>query len=450
MTQQIDLILKGGTVVTGTGQQRADVAISGETICAVGSNLAVEGAKVIDVSRRLLLPGVIDVHVHPVYEDDMEACSRVAAYSGTTTLLHFAYAYKGESMYDATARFIDEGLANSRTDFGLHTGMFDAPNHVPEIEKTMELGIRTFKFFMPYIKQGWTTDDYQLMKAMDILAANGGMAMVHPENGGGIDYLEDKYLTGPNASAEFFNISRPAALEEEATFRAMRLAEVAQCPLYIVHVTTARSLRHIEHARAQGQIIHAESCAHYLTLTEEIIKTHGALAKVGPPIRTAADREALWGGLRDNILQVVSSDHAPKPKDPNGEFLEQGFGSPQVETVLPLTYDEGINKGRISLVRLIQLLSENPAKIFGLYPKKGTIAVGSDADIIVFDPAREVTITKENQHSNVGYTLYAGRKILGWPERTFQRGQPVLQDGEIVAQPGQGEFLTMRPTKTLV
>ena len=447
----MDLILKGGVVVTGRGRQRVDVGIQGETVSALAGDLPErEAGQVIDVSGKLLLPGVIDVHVHPVYTDDLEACSRVAAYGGTTTLLHFAYAKQGESLYEATEKMREEGKATSRLDFGLHAGLFEAPKQVPEILQTMELGVKSFKFFMPYIKQGWYTDDYQLLKAMDILAANGGLAMVHAENGGGIDYLEDKYLTGPGASAELFNTTRPAALEEEATFRALRLAEVANCPLYLVHVTTARSLRHIQHARLSGQIVYAESCAHYLTLTQDIIKTHGALAKVGPPIRTAEDKEALWGALRDNILQAVSSDHAAKIKDPNGDFLEQGFGSPQLETVLALTYDEGINKGRISLVRLTQILSENPARIFGLYPRKGTIAVGSDADIVIFDPNKEFTITAANQHSNVGYTLYEGRTILGWPEMTLQRGRPVLQNGEIVAPPGAGRFLTTSPPATAI
>ena len=447
----MDLLLKGGIVVTGYGQQRADVGIEGETVTAIAHDLpAGEAGQVIDVSGKLLLPGVIDVHVHPVYTDDLEACSRVAAYGGTTTLLHFVYARQGQSLYEETTKMLEDGLANSRLDFGLHAGTFDAPNHVPEILPTMELGVKSFKFFMPYIKQGWTTDDYQLLKAMDILAANGGMAMVHAENGGGVDYLEDKYLTGPDASAELFNLTRPAALEEEATFRALRLAEVANCPLYLVHVTTARSLPHIKQARDAGQIVYAETCAHYLTLTQDIIKTRGALAKVGPPIRTAEDKEALWNAMQDNTLQVVSSDHAAKIKDPDGNFLEQGFGSPQLETVLALTYDEGVNRGRISLVRLTQILSENPARIFGLYPRKGTIAVGSDADIVIFDPNKEFTITAANQHSNVGYTLYEGRTILGWPEMTLQRGRPVLQNGEIVAPPGAGRFLTTAPPATAI
>ncbi|MBN1178649.1 MAG: amidohydrolase family protein, partial [Anaerolineae bacterium] len=261
------------------------------------------------------------------------------------------------------------------------------------------------------------------------------------ENGGGIDYLEDKYLKGPAASAAYFTRSRPAALEEEAVFRAIRLAEVTGCPLYIPHVTAARALRPIRQARAEGLPVYAETCPQYLTLTEEIYAERGALAKIGPPIRTANDRAALWEALRDGTLDTVASDHAPKQKDVHGDFIEQPFGSPQIETLLPLTYDGGVNRGRISLVRMVQVLCENPARIFGLYPRKGTIAVGSDADLVVFDPHRSFTIAAANQHSNVGYTLYEGREVLGWPEMSFQRGQPVLQDGEIVAQTGQGRFM---------
>ena len=206
-------------------------------------------------------------------------------------------------------------------------------------------------------------------------------------------------------------------------------------------MTAARALRQIRRAQAEGKRVYAETCPQYLTLTEEIIEERGALAKIGPPIRTAEDRAALWEGLRDGSLQTVASDHAPKYKDVDGDFLEQPFGSPQVETLLPLTYDGGVNRGRISVVRLVQVLCENPARIFGLYPKKGTIAVGSDADLVVFDPNREFTIQAGNQHTNAGYTLYEGRTVLGWPEMSFQRGHRVLWQGQIVAEPGRGEFL---------
>ena len=446
MSSDFDLLLTGGTVVTGEGIQKADVAIKSGKIAAIGNHLAIESSlEVIDISNKLLFPGIIDVHVHPVYLDDVEHSSRVAAFGGTTTLLHFAYGRQGESLLEKVSEMLEDAQKRSILDFSLHGGLFDAPNQVPEIPAVMKLGIRTFKFFLTYLKQGWYTDDYQLAKAMDILSGEGGMAMVHAENGGGIDYLEDKYLKGPHASARFFNTSRPAAFEEEAIFRAICLAETMSCPLYIPHVTSSRALRPIRNAQLEGLKVFAETCPQYLTLTESIIFERGALAKIGPPIRSQADQDALWIALRDGSLQVVASDHAPKKKDPEGEFLAQGFGSPQIETLLPATYDWGINRGLISLTRLAQVLCENPARIFGLYPRKGTIQVGSDADMVVYDPQREFIIRAENQHSNVGYTLYEGRKVTGWPEMSFQRGLRLLWHGEINTKPGCGQFLPTQP-----
>jgi dihydropyrimidinase len=442
MERQFDFLLTNGTVVTGEGISHADVGVKGEIIVSVEPNLPREAAhEVIDATGRFIFPGVIDVHVHPVYLDSVEECSRVAAYGGTTTLLHFAYARTGDSLLQKVEEMLEDGVAHSLLDFGLHGGMFEAPKQVPEIPQVMALGVRSFKFFLTYLKQGWYTDDYQLIKGMDILAEHGGMAMVHAENGGAIDYLEDKYLKGPQASASLFNTSRPAVMEEEATFRAICMAEVTGCPLYIPHVTAARSLRPIRRAQAEGLSVFAETCPQYLTLTQDIIEERGALAKIGPPIRTADDRAALWEALADGTLHTVASDHAPKKKDIHGDFLEQPFGSPQIETVLPLTYDGGVNRGHISAVRLVQVLCENPARIFGLYPKKGTIAVGSDADLVVFDPTRAFTIRADNQHTHAGYTLYEGHTVLGWPEMSFQRGHRVLWQGDIVAEPGQGRFL---------
>jgi dihydropyrimidinase len=433
MDNQYDLLVAGGTVVTGSGICLADVGVRGETVCALGANLPREGAReVVDAAGKYVFPGIIDVHVHPVYLDDVEAASRVAACGGTTTVLHFAYARTGDSLLRKVEEMLRDASARSRLDFGLHGGMFEAPRQVPEIPRVMELGVRTFKFFLTYLKQGWYTDDYQLIK---------GMAIVHCENGGAIDYLEDKYLKGPQASARFFNASRPAALEEEGVFRTIRLAEVVGCRVYIPHVTAARVLRPIRQAQQEGLPVLAETCPQYISLTEEIIERRGALAKIGPPIRTAEDNQALWGGLRDGAISVVASDHAPKAKDVNGDFLVQGFGSPQAETLLPVTYDAGVNRGHLGVVRLVQVLCENPARIFGLYPQKGTIAVGSDADLVVFDPTRDFMVRADNQHSNAGYTLYEGRSVLGWPEVSFQRGRRVLWRGEIAAPPGQGRFL---------
>lgn len=449
MEQNYDLLFVGGTIVTGTGIQKADIATRGEKIAAIESKISPEGCRrVIDATGKYIFPGIIDVHIHPVYLDDVETSSRVAAYGGTTSVLHFAYARQGEGLVEKVTEMYEDAQRRSLLDFSLHGGIWEAAKQVPEILEVMKMGVRTFKFFMTYLKQGWYTDDYQLIKAMDILAQNGGMAMVHAENGGGIDYLEDKYLKGPNASAKYFNASRPAAFEQEAIFRAVCLAEVTGCPLYIPHVTSERALRPIRAAQEAGLPVFAETCPQYLTLTEEIIERRGALAKIGPPIRSQADQDALWNALREGVLSVVASDHAPKAKDPKGDFLTQGFGSPQTETLLPVTYDWAINRGKISLVRLVQVLCENPARIFGLYPQKGTLQVGSDADIVVYDPNREFTIAKENQHSKVGYTLYEHRQVLGWPEISFQRGHPVLQDGEVVTAPGCGRFLPTLETRS--
>ena len=441
-----DLILTGGLLVTGEGIRRADVGVRGETVAAIAPDLRRHPAReVVDATGMYVLPGAIDVHVHPVYEDDVEACSRVAAYGGITTLLHFAYARPGESLLEQVERMLEDGQARSRLDFSLHGGLFEAPRQVPEIPRVMELGVRTFKFFLAYVKQRWYTDDYHLLWAMHLLAERGGMAMIHAENGGGIDYLEDRYWEelGGSQAAHFFHISHPPALEEEAVFRAISMAEVAHCPLYIVHVTAARVLRPIRQARAEGRQVFAETCAHYLTLTQDLLQTRGALAKIGPPLRTEADQEALWQALADGTLSVVSSDHAPKKKDPWGDFREQPYGAPGLETLFIVTHDEGVNRGRISLVRLVQVLCENPARIFGLYPRKGTIAVGSDADLVIFDPRREVTLRAENLHSGAGYTLYEGRTVLGWPVMSFQRGHRVLWEGEVVAEPGAGRFLPL-------
>ena len=449
MDKLFDLLLTGGTVVTGSGICLADVGVRGEAITAVGPGLPREAAQeVADVTGKYVFPGIIDVHVHPVYVDSVEDCSCVAAYGGTTTLIHFVYARTGDSLVQRAEEMLRDGQAHSRIDFGLHGGMFEAAKQVPEIPQVMEMGIRTFKFFMPYVKEGWNTDDYNLIKAMDMLAERGGMAMIHGENGGAIDYLEDKYLSGPGASAEHYSASRPAALEEEAIFRAICLAEVVNCPLYVAHVSAARSLRPIRRAQADGQRVFAETCVQYLTLTEEIVAERGVLAKMGPPLRTREDQPALWRALRDGTLQVVSTDHAPKLKDVAGNFLKEPVGSPQAETLLPLIYDGGVNTGRINVVRLVQVLCENPARIFGLYPRKGTIAPGSDADLVVFDPTHPFTIRAQNQHTNAGYTLYEGRTVLGWPEMSFQRGHRILWHGDIVAKTGQGQFLPTLESQT--
>ena len=387
MPEKYDILIHKGLVVTGSGVRKADVGIKGEKIVAVKPGLLEkEARRAINASGKYIMPGVIDVHVHPVYEDDLGGLSYTAAFGGTTTLIHFAYA-----------------------------------------------------------KLKWMTDDYHLTAAMDLISNGGGLAMVHAENGLVTDYLEDRSLKRGEDQKKVFLKTRPDLLEAEAIFRALTIASITRCPLYIVHLSTEKGVIPIQRAKEEGQRVYVETCPQYLTMTDAKLQKLGPLAKIGPPLRSEKDRLALWKAIQRGLIDVVASDHAPKAKKLDDPFFEAPYGSPQSETMLTVTYDEGVNKKRIKLNKLVRLFSENPAKIFGLYPKKGTIQNGSDADLVIFDPKHAYTIKHENQHSGAPYTLYEGRKCLGKPVLTMQRGKILVEDGEMKGRPGEGKFL---PTKT--
>jgi dihydropyrimidinase len=304
------------------------------------------------------------------------------------------------------------------------------------------MGITSYKVFMTYAKLKWMTDDYHMLALMEKVVAHRGLVMVHCENGLATDYLEDKFLREGRSPAEMFTAMRPALLEAEATHRAMALAQVAGCPIYIVHVSAASVLEPIRQAKAKGWRVWAETCPQYLTLTEQDTLERGPLAKIGPPLRTPEDNAALWGGLADGTLDTVGSDHAPKDKNLDDDFFDAPYGSPQIETMLTLLHDGGVNAGQFTLSRLVQVMSENPARIMGLYPQKGSLQPGSDADLVIFDPERRYTLSHGNQHSNARYTLYEGREVTGAPVLTMQRGQIIVEEDELKAEPGAGRFLT--------
>ncbi len=440
-----DAVICKGRIVTASGMRRADIGITGEEIVAVEPKLSEKEAnKVINASGMYVMPGVIDVHVHPVYEDDMGGASITAAYGGTTTLIHFAYAKPGMKLIDTIKNYQEEGLQKSYLDFGIHGALFDASCQIQEIPKAFDLGVTSFKMFMTYAKLKWMTDDYQLTAAMDCIAECGGLAMVHAEDGLVTDYLEDRSLKRGEDQKKAFLKTRPDYLEADAIFRALSIASITHCPLYIVHLSTGRSIIPIQQAREEGQVFYAETCPQYLTMTDATLQKLGPLAKIGPPLRTEKDRLALWKAIQKGVIDVVASDHAPKAKKIADPFFEAPYGSSQSETMLTVTYDEGVNKGRIKLNQLVQVFSENPAKIFGLYPKKGCIQKGSDADVVVFDPNHRHTLSQSTQHSGAPYTLYEGRRCLGKPIVTMQRGKILIQDGELKGKPGEGKFL---PTK---
>jgi len=445
MEQKYDILIQKGLVVSGAGICKADIGIKGEKIVRVGPGLKQEGAgRIIDATGKYVLPGVIDVHVHPVYEDDMGGASLTAAFGGVTTLIHFAYAKPGMKLIDTIKQYQEEGSKKSYLDFAIHGTLFDPASQIEEIPKAFELGVSSFKMFMAYAKLKWMTDDYHLAKAMDLIASCGGMAMVHAENGMVTDFLEDRSLERGEDQKKVFLKTRPDVLEAEAIFRAISIAEVMKCPLYIVHLSTARGLLPIQQAKKEGKVVYVETCPQYLTMTDAKLQKLGPLAKIGPPLRTEKDRVALWSAIQKGIIDTVASDHAPKAKKVDDPFFEAPYGSPQVETMLTVVYDEGINKRRIKLSQLVRLFSENPAKIFGFYPKKGTIQKGADADLILFDPKQIHTVRHETQHSGAPYTLYEGRRCKGRPILVMQRGRVLIEKDEIKGKPGEGMFL---PTK---
>lgn len=448
MIERYSILIRGGLVVSGSGFRKADVAIKGEKIVRVEPKLKMEEAgRVIDASGKYVMPGVIDGHVHPVYEDDLGGASLTAAHGGVTTLIHFAYAKPGMKLIDTIKQYQEEGFKKSYLDFGIHGTLFDPANQIEEIPSAFELGITSFKMFMAYAKLKWMTDDYHLAKAMDLIAECGGMAMVHAENGLVTDYFEDRSLKKGEDQKAVFLKTRPDYLEAEAIFRAISIAAVTHCPLYIVHLSTARGVLPLQQAKAEGQTVYAETCPQYLTMTDAKLQKLGPLAKIGPPLRMEKDRLALWEAIKKGIIDTVASDHAPKAKKIDDSFFEAPYGSPQSETMLTVTYDEGVSKRGIKPSRLVQLFSENPAKIFGLYPKKGVLQKGADADLLLFDPKQIYTIQHQNQHSGAPYTLYEGRKCKGKPVLVMQRGKILVEDGEIRGKPGEGKFLATKITK---
>ena len=440
----VDTLIRNGRVVTADGVRRADIAISGETIDRIEPEISGHADRVIDASGLLVFPGVIDAHTHPVYLDDLESLPVTAAHGGVTTVIHYAYAKPGEGLMETLHRFREESLSASVLDFALHGGLFDPAHQSHEIPDAFELGVTSHKMFMTYAKLGWMTDDYQLMRTLDIIGRTGGMGMVHAENGLATDYLEDRANEAGEDPRDTFVATRPAVLEAEAIHRAIAMAQVAGCPLYIPHMTARLGIDVVERARRCGGRVYAETCPQYLTLTEEALVSQGPLVKIGPPLRSEDDRLALWHALATGVLDTVASDHAAKAKSIGDEFFAAPYGSPQVETMLSLVYDGGINGGWLALSRLAQVMSENPARIFGLYPKKGTLKPGSDADLVLFDPNASQTIEHATQHSRAFYTAYEGRQLLGRPVMTMQRGEILVKDDVMLARQGRARFLATR------
>jgi dihydropyrimidinase len=454
----VDTIVRGGRVVTPTGVDDLAIAIAGGTIVALGAEaLLPRGERVIEAAGKIVLPGAIDCHVHLGAEyDDWRGGPVAAAHAGLTTLIPFALYddEKRETLPQAVARQREEIEAASVLDIGVHYILNNEPYILEGIPEAIRLGVSSFKLFMTYKKRPkrMCSDEF-IAKAMELIAAHGGLCQLHCENGDVLCFLEDKSIAAGRVEPRHFPETCPDWTEEEAINRAVRIGGLTGCPVYVVHLSTRLGLERIKEAQAQGQRVWTETCPQYLLLTDAEMERWGPLAKIGPPLRPADgnDREALWKGSEQGYIANIASDHSPRAKkfkEPGWKNIfvdDQGkpipFGSPSLETLVPLVYSEGVVNRGLPLTWMARVLSENPARTFGLYPRKGAIRVGADADLLIYDPDHEGTITVDDHHGIAGWTLYEGWKLHGRPWMTLLRGEVLLKDGQLHQKPGFGRFL---------
>jgi len=457
MKRGVDTIVRGGQVVTASDVVETAVAITGDTIVAIGPEALLPGAdRVIDAHGKYVLPGLIDCHLHvgPEY-DDWTTAPRAAARTGLTTLLPFVIYDEGETLPRAFARLREEAEARSVLDFGFHFILNHEPAILDGIPEAVRQGVMSFKLFMTYKKRGkrMVSDEF-IAKTMERLAPLGGLCQLHCENGDILCYLEDKAIAEGRTAPTDFPPTCPDWTEEEAINRAILIARLTGCPMYVVHLSTKLGLERIKRAQAEGQRVWAETCPQYLLLTDKEMERWGPFAKIGPPLRPAEgpDREALWTGSELGFVSTIASDHAPRApaaKEPgrknifvDAEGKSIPFGAPSLETMAPLVYSEGVVKRGLPITWMARVMSENPARIFGLYPRKGAIRVGADADLTIWNPEGEWTIERGQHLGVAGFTPYEGWAVRGKPWMTLVRGQTVLNpDGTLEQKPGYGRYL---------
>jgi dihydropyrimidinase len=451
-------LITNGTVVTAEASYRADILVDGERIDAIGADLPASGLtadETIDAKGKYIIPGAIDVHTHMELpfggtsaKDTFETGTRAAAFGGTTTIVDFAVQSRGKSLRDGLDAWHAKAEGNAVADYGFHMIMSDVNDAtLAEMDQLVAEGVPDFKLFTAY-PGVFYSDDGAIFRAMQRTRDNGGLIMMHAENGMAIDVVAAQYVAAGKTDPYYHGVVRYPAFEGEATNRVIRLAEAAGVPVYIVHLSARDALDAVREARDRGSMTFAETCPQYLFLSLDDLGNgfEGAKFVCSPPLRTKDHWDALWTGLVKDDLQIVSTDHCPfdfhgQKELGKGDFRKVPNGLPGVEDRVDLLHDGGVVGGRLTRERWVELISTAPARLFGMYPQKGTVAVGSDADLVIYDPSRKHKISARTHHMNVDYSCYEGREVQGASDVVLSRGSIVVRDGEFLGRKGHGRFV---------
>jgi dihydropyrimidinase len=457
------VLIRNGTIVTAAERYAADVYLEGGVVSSIGRQLGWPADTVLDASGLLVLPGGIDAHTHldmPLGDiastDDFETGTIAAACGGTTTIIDFATQEAGQGLLPALDAWMARAEGKAVIDYAFHMALCEWNDRTASdmARLAQRDGVTSFKLFMAYPGR-LMLDDAAIFQALRNARNIGALVSIHAENGGVIDVLVREALRRGDVAPRFHALTRPAAAEREAVSRAIALAEMAGAPVYIVHVSCAGAVECIEQARERGLLVHGETCPHYLILSDAEYERAGFEAAkyvMSPPLRSGEDQDALWRAAASRVIEVVATDHCPFGMDNpphkqrgRGDFSKIPNGAPGIETRLMLMWDGGVRAGRISPNRFVDLTSTAPARIFGLWPRKGTVAVGADADLVLWDPGAQTRLSASTHHMRVDYSLYEGRAVTGAPAVVLSRGEVIVRNGAYVGGRGRGRFLRRDP-----
>jgi dihydropyrimidinase len=459
----MSILIKNGRIITATDDYVADVFIDGETVSAIGTNLPMKADRTIDAKGKLVIPGAIDPHVHmelpfggTVSSDDFRSGTIAAAFGGTTSVIDFAIQYKGKTFQETLDDWHAKAEGKCAIDYSFHLAVTEyEPRHKQEFKKVVDSGVTTFKLFLAY-PGVFMVDDQTMFRVMQSAGEAGGLTLVHAENGFAISELIDNLIAAGKVEPKYHAQSRPPVMQADGVARAVKVAEVAKAPVFIVHVSCEAAMVELQRSRDKGNPTFGETCTQYLFLDDSYYDKpnfEGAKYVFTPPLVGRENIEPLWKGLKLGYLQEVSTDHCPfhfkgQKELGRGDFRKIPNGGPGVEDRLSMVYDGGVIKRGFSLNKWVDLTSTASAKMFGMFPKKGTIAVGSDADIVIFDPDKQRTISAKTHHMNCDYSLFEGWQIKGYPETVLSRGKVIIENNEYRGRPGDGKFLKRGPCAT--